>query len=345
MQMGEVIRKYRTDKNMTQEEMANRLGVTPLAVNKWENGKSLPDISLLAPIARLLKINVDTLLSFESELTTTEINQIIEELDNRLKIQDYDAVFKWAKKVIENYPNCEQLIWQIAVILDARRLFTDVNESEKYDEYICECYERSLNSRDESVKNSAADSLFSFYSRKEQYEKAEEYLQYFSIQNPERKRKQAGIYEKTGRKEEAYIVYEELLFSGYQRLSMVLQNLYLLAMQDENKDKARFLLEKQSELAKVFEMGRYQEISSELDFYTVEKDVEKTAKLMCEMVESIETIQSFRNSTLYEHMKFKETKPEFLEELRGNLMKCFRNEETYGYMKENEKWEKLVALD
>lgn len=41
MQLGEVIRKYRKRKNMTQEEMAFRLGVTAPAVNKWENGGSL----------------------------------------------------------------------------------------------------------------------------------------------------------------------------------------------------------------------------------------------------------------------------------------------------------------
>ena len=38
MQIGDMIRKYRTAKNMTQEEMAYRLGVTTPAVNKWENG-------------------------------------------------------------------------------------------------------------------------------------------------------------------------------------------------------------------------------------------------------------------------------------------------------------------
>ena len=40
MQTGEVIRKYRKKRNMTQEEMAVRLGVTAPAVNKWENGVS-----------------------------------------------------------------------------------------------------------------------------------------------------------------------------------------------------------------------------------------------------------------------------------------------------------------
>lgn len=41
MQIGEVIRTYRKKLNLTQEEMANRLGVSAPAVNKWENGGSL----------------------------------------------------------------------------------------------------------------------------------------------------------------------------------------------------------------------------------------------------------------------------------------------------------------
>ena len=56
MQIGTVIRKHRLEKNLTQEEMARRLGVTAPAVNKWEKGNSMPDITLLSPIARLLDI-------------------------------------------------------------------------------------------------------------------------------------------------------------------------------------------------------------------------------------------------------------------------------------------------
>ena len=58
MDIGVVIKKYRKEAGMTQEEMANRLGVTTPAVNKWENSNSKPDIGLLAPIARLLDISL-----------------------------------------------------------------------------------------------------------------------------------------------------------------------------------------------------------------------------------------------------------------------------------------------
>ena len=53
MDIGVVIKKYRKEAGMTQEEMANRLGVTTPAVNKWENSNSKPDIELLATRKRL----------------------------------------------------------------------------------------------------------------------------------------------------------------------------------------------------------------------------------------------------------------------------------------------------
>ena len=83
MNIGSVIKKYRKELGYTQEEIANRLGVTTPAVNKWENGNSNPDIELLAPIARLLNISLDTLLSFHQNLTDIEITKLIQQ--NRIK--------------------------------------------------------------------------------------------------------------------------------------------------------------------------------------------------------------------------------------------------------------------
>ena len=85
MKIGEIIRKYRKERNLTQEEVAGRLGVTAPAVNKWEKGVSMPDITLLAPIARLLNITLETLLSFQEDLTAEEIGEIIKELDQKME--------------------------------------------------------------------------------------------------------------------------------------------------------------------------------------------------------------------------------------------------------------------
>lgn len=344
MQIGEVIREYRKRKNMTQEEMANRLGVTAPAVNKWENGNSQPDIMLLAPISRLLNITLDTLLCYQEKLTAKEINNIVYEIDNKLKNESYEEAFQWAKGKIEEYPNCEQLIWQMALILDAWRLTKDIPNSEKYEGYINECYIRALNSEYENIRNSAADSLFGFYSRKEQYEKAEEYLNYLSPQNPERKRKQAFIYSKTNRVKEAYKAYEELLFSGYQMMNMVFQSIFTLAMQDKDREKAYMLVEKQEKLTNIFEMGEYNEASCGLDLVTAEKDVEATIDTMERMLANVDTICDFTKSTLYEHMKLKNPEEKFIiDRHKKNLLTCFRDEETYDYMIKNKRWQELVS--
>ena len=112
MKIGEVIRKYRKEKEMTQEQMARGLGVTASAVNKWENHAAYPDIALLSPIARMLHITLDTLLSYEENLTEEEIQHFVTNLNEKLENEKYDHVFQWAKSQIEIYPNSETLIFR-----------------------------------------------------------------------------------------------------------------------------------------------------------------------------------------------------------------------------------------
>lgn len=342
MNIGEVIRENRKKINMTQEEMAGRLGVTAPAVNKWENGNSMPDIMLLAPIARLLGITLDTLLSFREELTEEEIQAFIEEADKRLRKETYEEVFNWAKEILEMYPNCEQLILQMAVVLDGQRIVKEIPDDEKYDAYIYDCYNRSLQSRDENIRQRAADTLFGFYVRRKQYEKAEEVLVYIPEQNPDRKRKQAQLYSQTGRIQEAYKTYEELLFSGYQIMSAVFHGMYMLALQDKDMKKAHVYADKQEKLAKLFEMGRYHEVSCKLELAIMEQDADATIDIITQMISGLSDIMHFTNASLYEHMTFQEPREEFMKDLTDNLMACFCDEETYGFLKEDKRYQELL---
>lgn len=62
MELGKTINELRKKNNMTQEELAAKLGVSAQAVSKWENDLSCPDISLLPDISKLFGISVDELL-------------------------------------------------------------------------------------------------------------------------------------------------------------------------------------------------------------------------------------------------------------------------------------------
>ena len=342
MTIGNVIKKYRKSKGMTQEEMASRLGVTAPAVNKWEKGSSLPDVALLAPIARLLGITTDELLSFRDELTDEEINQYLSQLQKDLERKDFHDVFLSVKKKIEEYPSCERLIWQAAVTLDARRMTAELPDRDGYDDVIFGWYERCLSSEDERVRAQAADSLFHAFIWKNDYEKAAQYLEYFSLEDPERKRRQALINSKTGKRTEAYRAYEELIFIGYQHLQMTLNDLRVLYMEDGDREMARKLVKVSSSAASAFEMGRYNEVCWGLDVAVWEKDAAWTAQLMGEILDSIGTIGDLTNSKLYQHMTLKTVDPDFSAGLKRELLKSL-GDETFDYMRGNEDWEKLKS--
>lgn len=139
--LGKVIRKYRKERNFTQEEMAERLGVTASAVNKWEREVTCPDIALLAPIARLLEISTDTLLSYRENLTPKEIKELMEKTQKMLKETSYGEAFGWARKQMEQYPNCEDLVLNMAACFEAYAITHEVPEAEKRErDYINGCW-------------------------------------------------------------------------------------------------------------------------------------------------------------------------------------------------------------
>ena len=154
------------------------------------------------------------------------------------------------------------------------------------------------------------------------------------MQNPERKRKQAEIYQKTGRIQEAYKTYEELLFAEYQVVNGILTGMYMLALQENNSSKAHLLIDKQSGLARLFEMGKYYEASCRLDLAAFEQDAKSAAEIMSQMLDSVDHIFSFRSSPLYEHMTFKDPQADFIEKLKNNLISCFQGKETFNFLEE-----------
>lgn len=73
MTIGKRIALLRKEKGMTQEDLANAMGVSPQAVSKWENDQTCPDISALPKLSRLLGVSVDELLEGREELPAVRV--------------------------------------------------------------------------------------------------------------------------------------------------------------------------------------------------------------------------------------------------------------------------------
>ena len=91
--IGKFILECRKAKNLTQSELAEKLGVSDKSVSNWENGRNMPDLSLFKPLCEILDISINDLVSGE-KVTKDKYQEKLEE--NIISTIDYTN-----KKVIE----------------------------------------------------------------------------------------------------------------------------------------------------------------------------------------------------------------------------------------------------
>lgn len=84
IKVGKFVAEKRKQKNMTQIEFAEKLGVTNKSVSRWENGKNMPDVSLFIPICEFLDITVNELISGE-DIREDEIRKTNEVMVETIK--------------------------------------------------------------------------------------------------------------------------------------------------------------------------------------------------------------------------------------------------------------------
>lgn len=178
MKINEIIHERRLAKGFTQEQVANYLGVSAPAVSKWEKGTSYPDIVLLPALARLLDTDLNTLLSFQSDLSEKEVALFMNEVSETIDKNDFETGYLLAIEKLKEYPTCDLLVGNLAMLLDGALMFHgNKNDSkEKYQEKIESLYYRAAQSKDITIREQAQSCLISKLMEREDYEQAQEIL-------------------------------------------------------------------------------------------------------------------------------------------------------------------------
>ena len=78
IKIGENIKRLRKAKNVTQEQVAEVLGISVTAVSKWERCETYPDITLLFPLAHYFEVTLDELMGYDEEKVQAEIKAVLE---------------------------------------------------------------------------------------------------------------------------------------------------------------------------------------------------------------------------------------------------------------------------
>ncbi len=170
--IGENIRHFRVTKNLTQEELAEFLGVSFQAVSKWERGLAYPDITTLPILADFFSVTVDELLGTSRAGIDDKITAILAEYESLLGRADPDAVPKknaLAKAAYEEFPHDWRIIDLYRHSLVCGRDEEDYGDTKPIVRRLCENILTGC--PDESIRQSAVSSLLRIADTPEEEEK------------------------------------------------------------------------------------------------------------------------------------------------------------------------------
>lgn len=117
MNIGPTIKKYRRNRDMTQEELAEYMNISPQAVSRWETNLAMPDITMLPGLANLFGITVDELLGMEELRSQAWLHEIYRSAHAHISGGDYAKAEETLRKAIRTFPNHHGLMSELALSL------------------------------------------------------------------------------------------------------------------------------------------------------------------------------------------------------------------------------------
>ncbi|MBE5977731.1 MAG: helix-turn-helix domain-containing protein [Paenibacillaceae bacterium] len=345
MPLNSVIREKRKEAGLTQEEMADYLGVSAPAVSKWEKGSTSPDITLLPALARLLKIDINTLLCFDTEPDKEEVSQICKEIVEVIHKKGFETGFLLTLEKIREYPTCGHFIHTAAVLLQGAMLMAAMStvEKKKYSSQIISLYEQAAKYGDEQTRRQANFMLASYYTRMGESDKAQKLLDLLPEQNDIDKRPlMAEILITQGKTEKAGELLERRLLMSVQEIQLLLMKLSDIALKEGHPQDATIISERSARLAELFCLQEYDTYIAPLQTAIDQKNVSESITLLNSMLTSLIHPGKLDNTLLYRHIKI----PDQTKDIRKKMIKVILSElkdgDQYSYLYSNGEFNKLM---
>lgn len=217
LQIGGKIAEFRKKIGLTQEQLAEKLGVSAPAVSKWETGQSYPDIALLCPLARVLETDVDTLLAYEKDLPQEKINESIQEILMIKNMEGAPKAEEKLQKLLLQYPSSNALKFQAVALMSMFEMQAEQTSEEDIFRWktqkkrlLMEIYE----SRDLEYYSAAVSALAGLEMQEENLDEAEKYLKELPDPVPDSTALWSVLYTKRGQIDKAMEVVQKSAYSA-----------------------------------------------------------------------------------------------------------------------------------
>ena len=163
IRLGEKIKTLRKEKNISQEVLANYLGVSFQAVSKWETGSTMPDVTLIPAIASFFRVSTDELFEFNLFEMEKEVEDICYEAYKYRCANDMEKSEQILREGLQRFPGNDKILNCLLYTLDYQKRAEEVialcktliesckDDEIKYDacRVLAECYKK--NGQDELV--------------------------------------------------------------------------------------------------------------------------------------------------------------------------------------------------
>ena len=275
MKLHDVIRTRRQTLGLTQEELARRLGVSAPAVNKWERSIHYPDITLLPSLARVLGVDLNTLLSFQEDRTEEDIGLFLNRIYETAGAEGVAAAFALARDKLREFPNSDLLAYHAAeMLMGVLELQPEDDSPERraQEAEVTALYERCIRSADCQIREWAAFTLASRCIKTGELDRAEELLGQLSDTHRGKRELTARLRRKQGLHKESWILLEQELFDQAHTLQSTLLSMLDYALAEKDPQRARLLADTAVQAGEIFDLSDYAVLSAPFQLAAAEQD-------------------------------------------------------------------------
>ena len=174
IKIGAIIKKLRAENNITQDTLANALGVTPQAISRWESESGYPDIELLPILADFFSVSTDELLGYKLSEREQELADIKKEMERLAQVGSVEERMAYARNAYARYPNDYEVRYNLAVCL--YHVWDKTHDEALFGEIESLVGTVANECDDEDTRYTAINMLITLYGEVNQSEKAKEWV-------------------------------------------------------------------------------------------------------------------------------------------------------------------------
>ena len=171
MNIGRKIKELRKERGITQEKLADYLGISYQAVSKWENETALPDITLVVPLANFFGIGTDELFSLNQQINDEKTAEYQKKYNELFNIGDLQSAIDLMRKALAEYPKNYRFMMNLVYALPNTKN-TDYSKPEVKNEIIALCERVLEDCTEDMTRHNAIQQLCFIYPQVGQREKA-----------------------------------------------------------------------------------------------------------------------------------------------------------------------------